>query len=83
MRKFAFPFTDAKGGSDLSGNNRHLSNHGPNNAVEYSISGTDKNGDPPPYTTAYGKTQSSMDYSWFNANTDYNFQGSQNLTVEC
>lgn len=81
--QMAFPFTDAKGGEDLSGNGRSLSNHGPNNAVEYSISGTDKNGDPPPYTTAYGKTQSSMDYSWYNANTDYDFRGSQNLTVEC
>ena len=80
--QMAFPFTESKGGEDLSGNNRSLSNHGPNNAVEYSISGTDKNGDPPPYTTAYGKTQSSMDYSWYNANTDYNFQGTQTFTVE-
>tara|TARA_S200002703_G_scaffold104488_2_gene90665 strand:- start:471 stop:1301 length:831 start_codon:yes stop_codon:yes gene_type:complete len=81
--QMAFPMTSSKNGSDLSGNNRDLSNHGPNNAVEYSISGTDKNGDPPPYTTAYGKTQSSMDYSWLNANTDFNFKSVSNMTIEC
>jgi len=79
----AYPFTDSKNGLDLSGNNKHLSNHGPNNAVEYSISGTDKNGDPPPYTTAYGKTQSSMDYSWINARTDVDFKNGSDFTVEC
>ena len=42
-----------------------------------------KNGDPPPYTTAYGKTQSSMDYSWINARTDVDYKNGADFTVEC
>ena len=79
----AYPFTDSKNGSDLSGNGNNLSSHGPNAPVEYSVTGTDKNGDPPPYTTAYGKTQSSMDYSWINARTDVDFKNGSDFTVEC
>ena len=81
--QMAFPFTDSKNGLDLSGNNKHLSNWGSNTPVEYAVTGTDKNGDPPPYTTAYGKTQAGPDYGWKNATSDYNFAGTQTFTMEC
>tara|TARA_B100002019_G_scaffold239781_1_gene215252 strand:+ start:292 stop:1122 length:831 start_codon:yes stop_codon:yes gene_type:complete len=81
--QMAFPFTDSKNGLDLSGNNRNLSNWSTNTPVEYAVTGVDKNGDPPPYTTSYGKTQSGPDYGWKNLSSDFNFQGSKTYTMEC